>query len=149
MLTNASRLAAGLHSASVHLLRALRKRDVVAGITAPRLSALSVIVFTGPLSLTELASAEQVRPPTMTRIVQGLERSGLVIRWADPVDRRAVRIEATAKGRKLLQRAREARLASLATGINGLSAREVAELTRAAEVMERLAASIREQAGDL
>src|ERR671933_1067936 len=69
-----------LHSAAIHLLRRVRRQDDASGLTAPRLSALSVIVFGGPLTLGALAAAEQVRPPTMTRIVQALEEAGLVVR---------------------------------------------------------------------
>src|SRR5229473_2111765 len=69
-----------LHSAAIHLLRRLRRQDDASGLTAPRLSALSVIVFSGPLTLGALATAEQVRPPTMTRLVAALEEAGLVVR---------------------------------------------------------------------
>ena len=69
-----------LHSASIHLLRRLRVRDRESGVGPAQLSALSVLVFGGPRSLGELADAEQVRPPTMSRIVAGLERAGLVKR---------------------------------------------------------------------
>src|SRR5919199_1876113 len=75
-----------LHSAAIHLLRRLRKVDEASGLSAPRLSALSVLVFAGPRTLGELAAAEQVRPPTMTRLVRALERSGLVTREHDPDD---------------------------------------------------------------
>ena len=65
-------MAANLHSVSIRMLRTLRREDDGIGLSAPRLSALSVIVFAGPLSLGELAAAEQVRPPTMSRIVEAL-----------------------------------------------------------------------------
>src|SRR4051812_49977548 len=84
----AAALADRLHSAAIHLLRHLRKEDDASGLSAPRLSALSVVVFGGPLSLGALARAEQVRPPTMTRIVTGLQRDGLVTRKGDLRDRR-------------------------------------------------------------
>src|SRR5919202_2354129 len=84
-----------LHSAAIHLLRRLRKQDDASGLTAPRLSALSVVVFGGPLSLGALAAAEQVRPPTMTRIVSALERAGLVERSPHPTDGRQVLLTAT------------------------------------------------------
>jgi len=70
---DAEALADQLHSAAIHLLRQLRKEDDTSGLSAPRLSALSVVVFGGPLTLGALARAEQVRPPTMTRIGTGLE----------------------------------------------------------------------------
>ena len=131
-------LADRLHSAAIHLLRRLRKGDAAEGLSAPRLSALSVVVFGGPLTLGELAKAEQVRPPTMTRLVDALERSRLVTRQADAGDGRIVRIRATAKGRLLLARGRARRVAALADDLSGLSAGDEAALRRAVEVIERI-----------
>ena len=91
-----------LHSAAIHLLRRLRKRDVESEVGPAQLSALSVLVFGGPRTLGELARAEQVRPPTMTRIVAGLQRSGLVRCERDPKDRRVVRVRATPKGLQVM-----------------------------------------------
>jgi DNA-binding MarR family transcriptional regulator len=82
------RVADRLHSAAIHLLRHVRRRDGETGVTAPHLSALSVLVFAGPRTLGELAAAEQVTPPSMTRIVRNLEAEGLVEREPDPADRR-------------------------------------------------------------
>ncbi|HEY6948780.1 MAG TPA: MarR family transcriptional regulator, partial [Gemmatimonadales bacterium] len=97
-------LADRLHSAAIHLLRWLRREDAATGLSAPRLSALSVLVFGGgPVTLGQLAAAEQVRAPTMTRLVNGLEADGLVTRQADPGDARVTRIQATARGRALLE----------------------------------------------
>jgi DNA-binding MarR family transcriptional regulator len=77
-------LADRWHSLAIHLLRRLRREDVKAGLTGPRLSALSVIVFGGPITLGELAAAEQVRPPTITRLVRALEQAQLVRRERTP-----------------------------------------------------------------
>src|SRR5436305_5858136 len=90
-----------LHSAAIHLLRHVRKQDTKTGEGPARLSALSVLVFGGPMTLGQLAAAEQVRPPTMTRIVTGLERSGLAERVQDEEDARRVKIHATAEGANL------------------------------------------------
>ena len=132
-------LADCLHSAAIHLLRRLRQADAGEGLSAPRLSALSVVVFAGPVTLGELASAEHVRPPTMTRLVQGLEADGLVRRAADREDGRLVRVHATAKGKTLLARARARRVAGLAAEMSMLTAAEAATLRRAAAIIERLA----------
>jgi DNA-binding MarR family transcriptional regulator len=109
-----------LHSAAIHLLRRLRVRDRESGVGPAQLSALSVLVFGGPRSLGELADAEQVRPPTMSRIVAGLEREGLVRRHATE-DGRRVRLEASAKGTKILQAGRKRRVESLAQALVALS----------------------------
>src|ERR1700740_1558314 len=90
-------MADRLHAAAIHLLRRLRVRDRESGIGPAQLSALSVLGFGGPRSLGELADAEQVRPPTMSRIVSGLQREGLVKREATE-DGRRVRLLATPRG---------------------------------------------------
>ena len=92
-----------LHSAAIHLLRRLRVEDEALGISAPRLSALSVLVSAGPRRVGELAEAEQVEPPTMTRLVDGMERDGYVTRRPDPDDGRAVIVGATSKGVRALE----------------------------------------------
>src|ERR1700739_1344776 len=95
-------LADRLHSVAIHLLRRLRREDDASGLPAPQLSALSVIVFGGPITLGALAQAEQVRPPTITKLVAALEDAGLVERGVDAADRRVVRVKATARGTRLL-----------------------------------------------
>jgi len=132
------RVADRLHSASIHLLRRLRREDDESGVTAPHLSALSVLVFGGPRTLGELAAAEQVRPPSMTRIVRNLERDALVEREADSADRRVQRVRATERGREVLLAGRRRRVASLAERLEGLGEEELATLERAAELIERV-----------
>jgi len=137
-MTQEEHVADRLHSAAIHLLRLVRREDETSGLTAPRLSALSVVVFAGPITLRDLAAAEGVTPPTMTRLVDGLEGDGLVVRRDDPSDGRAIRIRATAKGTKLLMNARAQRVAALTARVADLSADEQALLGRAAALMERL-----------
>jgi DNA-binding MarR family transcriptional regulator len=125
-----------LHSAAIHLLRLLRQEDVASGISAARLSALSVLVFGGSRTIGELAAAEQVRPPTMTKIVTGLEADGLARRRPSRQDARSVVVAATARGRTLLQRGRQRRVDALAARLAGLPAADVATLRRAADLIE-------------
>lgn len=132
-------LANRLHSAAIHLLRRLRSRDAATGLSGPAASALSVIVYAGPLTLGRLAEAEQVRPPTITRLIQGLERRGLVRRAADPGDRRKQRVEATARGRRLLEEGRRRRIAALAEALEELPAAERARLADAVATLEQIA----------
>lgn len=127
-----------LHSAAIHLLRRVRTQDDAMGLTAPLASALSVVVFGGPISLGALARAEQVRPPTITRLVAQLERRGLVVRETDAKDGRVQRVRATAKGRKVLEAGRARRVASLTALIDALEPAQLATLERAAELIERL-----------
>src|ERR671936_1176415 len=125
------------HSAAIHALRHVRREDPASGLSAARLSALSVLVFGGPRTLGRLAAAEHVRPATMTRIVQALEQDGLVRRESDPDDGRVRRLYATAKGERVLWRGRESRVEKLAVLLSRLSADEVAHVRRAAELVER------------
>jgi len=125
------------------LLRTLRKEDDASGLSAPRLSALSVVVFGGPLTLGQLARAEQVRPPTMTRIVTGLEKAGLVKRIGDPRDHRLTRIQATAKGQRVLTEGRARRVKLLTESVKTLDADRLAELDRGIQLFNDIVASMR------
>jgi DNA-binding MarR family transcriptional regulator len=127
-----------LHSAAIHLLRRLRVRDRESGVGPAQLSALSVLVLGGgPRSLGDLAEIEQVRPPTMSRIVAGLERAGLVRRRAT-ADGRRVRLEATARGTKILQEGRRRRVESLAQVLSSLSEEERLRLAELSRLLEQL-----------
>lgn len=108
------------------------------GLSAPRASALSVLVFGGPTTLGRLARAEQVTAPTMTRLIAGMQRDGLVRRKADAKDQRVVWVRPTAKGSQLLRAGRERRVSALAADIATLSAVDRTTLKNAAEIFERL-----------
>src|SRR5215470_8556430 len=131
-------LADHLHSAAIHLLRRVRRQDTATGEGPARLSALSVLVFGGPKTLKELAAAEQVKAPTMSRIVAGLERSRLVEVSEDSADARRMRIAPTAKGTRLLQKARERRIADLASQLELLTDQELTRIGDAVEILRRL-----------
>ena len=131
-------LADRLHSTAIHLLRRLRRVDADTGLSGPRLSALSVVVFGGPLTLGELAAAEQVKPPTMTRLVRALEARRLVVREPDERDGRVVRLRATAKGRAVMAEGRARRVRTLAEGLRALDRSELDALDRAVETLERI-----------
>lgn len=127
-----------LHSAAIHLLRRVRKQDAATGEGPARLSALSVLVFGGPKTLGELAAAEQVKPPTMSRIVAGLAKSCLIDIAEDPEDARRMKISATAKGKSILQKGRERRIAYLASQLNRLTAEELKALGDAVDILNRI-----------
>jgi DNA-binding MarR family transcriptional regulator len=133
-------IADRLHSAAIHLLRRVRRVDEATGLTAAKLSALSVVVFAGPISLRDLAAAEQVRPPSMTRTVRELGVNGLITRAPDASDRRVVRIRATAKGERLLKQGRSARINLLAEWLGTLGRQELGVLDEACGILERLLA---------
>ena len=140
---SAESIADQLHSAAIHLLRTLRKEDDASGLSAPRLSALSVVVFGGPLTLGQLARAEQVRPPTMTRIVTGLEKEGLVKRAGDERDHRLTKIQATAKGQRVLAAGRARRVKVLTEAVDALETGELAQLDRAVHLITDVIAGMR------
>jgi DNA-binding MarR family transcriptional regulator len=125
-----------LHSAAIHLLRFARQQDVLSRQGPARLSALSVLVFGGPMTLGQLAAAEQVKPPTMSRIVAGLKRSGLAKIDADARDARRIRVSVTPKGERLLQNARQRRILVLTEVLSGLNEAELSVLREAAKIIE-------------
>jgi DNA-binding MarR family transcriptional regulator len=133
----AAEIADQLHSAAIHLLRRLRVRDRESGIGPAQLSALSVLVFGGPRSLGELADAEQVRPPTMSRIVAGLQRLRLVRRHATE-DARRVRLEATPKGVSLMWEGRKRRVESLAQALAALPENDREQLRGALQLLQQV-----------
>ena len=131
-------LANRLHSAAIRLLRLVRVQDSASGIAPARLSALSVIVFGGPISLRALARAEQVSPPTMSRIVDALEAEGLALRQIDQHDRRVVLIEATDKGTTVLKRGRRRRVKFLASYLSQLASPELSDIDRALQAIHKV-----------
>ncbi len=138
----ATALADRVHSSAIHLLRRLRRVDTKTGLSGPRLSALSVVVFAGPLTLGELAAAEQVKPPTMTRLVRALEARGLVAREGDEHDGRIVRLSPTAKGRKLLAEGRARRVRTLAEALAQLDHADREVLAGATDVLAQVIARL-------
>jgi DNA-binding MarR family transcriptional regulator len=119
----------------LHMMRRIRREDEAAGLSAPRLSALSLVGFGGARTIGEMAAAEQVAAPTMTRIVQALERDGLVRRRADASDGRVVRIVATPRGRRMMEQGRRRRVSFLARHVAALSAADRAALSRTSDVL--------------
>lgn len=137
--TDSLEVANALHRASIRLLRMVRAVDDQTGVSAPKLSALSVLTFGGPQNLKTLARAEQVTPATMSKLVSDLEAAGLVAKRIDRADKRGVRIEVTAKGRTLMEEGRKRRLALLNKCIAKLTREERAQLAEASALMMRLA----------
>lgn len=133
-------LAAKVHSSALHLLRRLAQEDRATGVSAPRLSALSVLVFGGPRTIGVLAGAEGVTPPTMTRLVAAMVADGLVERLEDPTDRRLVRVRASETGRALLLAGRDRRVATLAAMLGPLTPKERRRLDQAAAIIEAMLA---------
>ncbi len=127
-----------LHSNAIHLLRRVRAEDSAMGIGPAQASALSVVVFGGPLSLNELAEAEQVKPPTMSRIVEALVREGLVRREANRDDRRSVIISPSDKGTKIMHEGRNRREKRLIKLLSTLDTDEIRCLGKASRILSKI-----------
>ena len=128
-------LADRLHSAAIHLLRRARRGDPLTGATPAQLSALSVLM-SGPKTLGDLATAEQVRAPTMSRLAAEMERVGLIRRRGDPRDARVVRVDMTAKGRRVLGKGRELRIADIEGRVRRLDPADRDALASAVDIIE-------------
>jgi DNA-binding MarR family transcriptional regulator len=134
---DATALAARLRLGVTRLARRLRQ-EAEAGVTPSMLSALSSAERQGSLTMRELCHAEQVQPPTMTRIVAALVEAGLVVREPDPIDGRVAWVRVTPDGRRLLERSRRRKEAYLAKALRSLEPEELRTLEAAAEILERL-----------
>ncbi|HEY8825889.1 MAG TPA: MarR family transcriptional regulator [Candidatus Limnocylindria bacterium] len=126
-----------LHSAAIHLLRRARRTDLLTGVSPAQLSALSVLM-SGPKTLGDLAAAEQVRPPTMSRLVSAMEEAGVARKVTDREDARVIRVHATQKGLRALSRGRVMRIEAIEALISELEADDLANLERAVGTIEDL-----------
>jgi len=133
-----SEVAALLHEQFARLTRRLRTLELPHGMTAERLSALSVIEKRGPISVTALADTEMVRPATMSRMITALVEEGLVKRGGDKNDGRGVLVSVTPKGRRTFQRAQELRLTRFAEVVESLSDEQLVAMRDLASALERL-----------
>jgi len=131
-------VATDLHQVVLRLLRQLRIHDLEAGTTSARLSVLSLLVFAGLERPSDLARAEQVSVPTISRMLKGMEEEGLVRRRRDPGDGRAARILATARGRRIIEAARRARLDDLVGRLGRLSRTDQRRLRDALPLLRQL-----------
>jgi len=126
-----------LHSAAIHLLRRARRTDPLTGVSPAQLSALSVLM-SGPKTLGDLAAAEQVRSPTMSRLVSEMERVGVARKTTDRDDARVVRVRATPKGLRALSRGRSMRIEAIERLISELDHEDLATIERAVGTIENL-----------
>ena len=129
------------------MLRSLAAVDRQAGLTRARLSALSVLVFGGSKTLGELAAAEGVAGPTMTRIVDGLIGEGLAERRPHPSDGRAVTIAASSNGESLMRAAQGRRIETIVRALAGLPAEQRRMLVSAAGLLDQVATAVRSETG--
>ncbi len=128
-------LATQLNSVSIHLVRRARTADSALGVPPGQLSALSVLVFGGERTIAQLAEAEGVASPTMTRIVDGLEHAELAQRRPHPTDARATLVRATRKGRQVMERGRTRRVEVIASLLDRLPEADLRAIERAANAI--------------
>lgn len=126
----------------VVLIRISRRiRSQARGDISPsQLAVLGTIINHGPLTNGQIADHEHVRPSTSSKVVDTLERAGLVERTADPHDRRCVRILATQAGQDYADEVRAAGRTWLAEQLESLDAGDVAAISDAVPALERLLA---------
>lgn len=139
--TELTRAANALHSLSIHLLRRAREADRESGLSPERLSLLSILAYAGGQTVGRLAEMEQVSAPAISRIVSSLEKLGLAKRIRGEIDARAVMVEATEKGRRLVEKGRQRRLEIIAAELSRLNQRDIAALGKAAGILEKLETS--------
>ncbi|MDQ1479241.1 MAG: hypothetical protein QOI44_102 [Actinomycetota bacterium] len=134
-------VASRLRLAVMRLSRRLRQH-APGGITPSQLSALTTVVAEGRITLSQLAVAERVQPPSITRVVDVLVTDGFATRTQSEEDRRVAWVEPTPDGRALVEAVRRQRDAYLAQRLATLTPEDVAVLARAAELLEQLRADL-------
>jgi DNA-binding MarR family transcriptional regulator len=137
--TSAAEVASLLRPSLLRLTRLVRNQRVDTSVTLTHLSAMHTLAKCGPLSAGELATAERVQPPSMTKVIATLEERGLVRRDAHPTDRRQAIIAITPAGATLLESERQARDTWLARRLAVLTAEERAQLLAVVPILDKLA----------
>ena len=134
-----SGLASSLRVSVARLHRRLRTEDVDdLGVSVGGVAVLALLYREGERTVGQLAGAERVQPPSMTRTVSCLEADGYVERFAHPTDGRQVLVRLSDKGRDLLAAERRRRDAWLTCRLRELTAEERAVLRQAAPILEKL-----------
>jgi DNA-binding MarR family transcriptional regulator len=131
--------AARLRAVIGKLARRLRPTLAGSNLTPIQTSVLFTIVRYGPLGLGEVAEIESVNPTMLSRITAQLCDAGLIRREADPGDRRAAFVKATAAGRRMRERIHRERTEALSAHVDKLDERERKALWKALPVLEALA----------
>jgi DNA-binding MarR family transcriptional regulator len=133
-----SALASNLRVGVARLARRLRQEGAGEDATPSQLTALATLYHRGPMTVGELAGAERVKPPSMTRIVAGLEERGLVTRVSSAHDRRVQHVSVTDAGRAAHEEYRKRRDAWLCRQLTKLDPDERELLMKAADVLDRI-----------
>jgi len=132
-------LSSALRLSVMRLARRMRAESADESLTLTQLATLGTLERHGPMTLGELAAHERVQPPSMTRIVSGLENRGLVVRGPHRDDGRRVVVGISGEASARLAEDRRRRDAWLARRMRELTPEERDALRRAAPVLEKLA----------
>ncbi|MDH2430393.1 MarR family transcriptional regulator [Sphaerisporangium sp. TRM90804] len=131
-------LASALRVSLARLTRRLRRQAGAHTLTPTQLAVLSAVEAHSGITPGELAELEKMQPPSMTRVIAGLEERGLAARTPHPGDRRQVTVSVTEPGRELLKSERRGKEAWLAQRLTELTPEERATLRAAAPILEKL-----------
>jgi DNA-binding MarR family transcriptional regulator len=123
---------------SINRLHRRLRQESLAGLSPAQASALGAVNRLGSPTLGELASIEQVQPPTMTRLVASLQDAGMVTRITDATDRRSARVRITPAGTRALERIRTLKNAFLTRRLSDLTADEQAQAIELVALLEHL-----------
>jgi DNA-binding MarR family transcriptional regulator len=129
--------AARLRRAVTRLHRKLRG-TALGGVSPGQASMLASIAKYENPSLGDLALAEDIQPPSVTRLVRDLQRQGLITCTLDPEDRRCTRVSLTVAGRRELDTIRKKKAEFLERRILTLSPLDQRRAREAATLLERL-----------
>lgn len=130
-------IADKLHSLAVHLLRDAKRHDQESGLTAERLSLLSILVYVGPQTINSLAEMEKVSAPAITRTVKSLEKQGYVIKSRSKTDQRVVYVAPTRKSQQLLDETRRKRVERIEHLLQGVGEKDLEQLRVAITILEK------------
>ena len=131
--------APDLRIAVMRLARRLRTERASDAMTPSQMAVLATLLRSGPMSPGELADAERVQPPSMTRILHSLLAQDMVSREPHPTDRRQVRYQATAQAEKMVQQDRQRRDRWLSRRLAELTDEELQAIGEAIPLLNRLA----------
>jgi DNA-binding MarR family transcriptional regulator len=134
-------LASALRLAVVRLNRRMRAQRANSSVTISQLAAMSTLDCHGPLTPGELAAHEKVQPPSMTRVLAGLEEIALVRRQPHPTDGRQVIVQLTDAGKQLCRDEVRMREAWLSLRVAELDPEDREVLRRAVEVINAMVES--------
>jgi DNA-binding MarR family transcriptional regulator len=137
-MTRTAELASQLRVSVMRLSRRLRTERPDVGLSLTQIATLGTIDRHGSLTPREIADEERVQPPSMTRVLAGLEELGLIVRTPHPNDGRQHLVSLTKAAKDLLREDKRRREAWLAQRLAELTIQERELLAAAAPIIDRI-----------